>query len=155
MLLFTQKLISSTLFVSAFILFFSSIAESQSQPIVVLEYPNFGNNVQEYSDNAFVQNFDYSTTHKVQQDETLSHILENYYSGSGLNMRFIEMAIVAHNKHAFARNNPNFLFADKMLKLPSLNQIQAMLLGDNAPNSLLKEPEPAKTRSQEIYFIGG
>ena len=147
MLLFTQKLISSTLFVSAFILFFSSIAESQSQPIVVLEYPNFGNNMQEYSDNAFVQNFDYSTTHKVQQDETLSHILENYYSGSGLNMRFIEMAIVAHNKH--------FLFADKMLKLPSLNQIQAMLLGDNAPNSLLKELEPAKTRSQEIYFIGG
>ena len=90
----------------------------------------------------------------MQQDETLSHILENYYSSSGLNMKFIEMAIVAHNKHAFVKNNPNFLFADKTLKLPSLNQIQAMLLGDNAPESL-KKSKPGMTRSDEIYFIGG
>ncbi len=150
----TKRLIFITLFTSAFILFFPSIGKSQSQPIVVLEYPNFGNEVKKNSNNAFVQNFDYSTTHKVQPDETLSHILEDYYSGSGLNMSFIEMAIVAHNKHAFAKNNPNFLFADKMLKLPSLNQIQAMLLGDNAPESLQK-PKNGITRSQEIYFIGG
>ena len=43
-------------------------------------------------------------------------------------MKFVGLAIVAHNKHAFVKNNPNFLFADKTLKLPSLNQIQAMLL---------------------------
>ena len=154
MLTITQKRILSILFVSAFILFLPTIGKSQSQPIVVLEYPNFSNKVETYSNNAFVQNFDYSTTHKVRQDETLSHILEDYYSGSGLNMRFVEMAIVAHNKHAFAKNNPNFLFADKILKLPSLNQIQAMLLGDNAPESLRK-PNPGIARNQEIYFIGG
>ena len=154
MLMTTRVLISGILFVIAFVLFQPTMGKSQSQPIVVLEYPDWNNKIPKYSDNAFVQNFDYSTTHKVQQDETLSHILENYYSGSGLNMRFIEMAIVANNRHAFAKNNPNFLFADKMLKLPSLNQIQAMLLGDNAPESLQK-PNPGIARNQEIYFIGG
>ena len=126
-------------------------ANSQSQPIVILEYPTFTNSNQNYSDNVFIQNHDYSTTHKVKPDETLSHILEDYYSGSGLNLKFIELAIVAHNKHAFVKNNPNFLFADKTLRLPSLNQIQAMILGNNAP----VEPTNKGVRSQEIYYIGG
>ena len=64
------------------------------------------------------------------------------------------MAIVTQNKHAFVKNNPNFLFADKTLKLPSLNQIQAMLLGKNAPESVSEE-KSGRDRSQEIYFIGG
>ena len=137
--------------VSTLIMSLSLAANSQSQPIVILEYPTFTNSNQNYSDNVFIQNHDYSTTHKVKPDETLSHILEDYYSGSGLNLKFIELAIVAHNKHAFVKNNPNFLFADKTLTLPSLNQIQAMILGNNAP----LEPANKGIRSQEIYFIGG
>ena len=137
--------------VSTLIMSLSLAANSQSQPIVILEYPTFTNSNQNYSDNVFIQNHDYSTTHKVKPDETLSHILEDYYSGSGLNLKFIELAIVAHNKHAFVKNNPNFLFADKTLTLPSLNQIQAMLLGNNAP----VEPANKGVKSQEIYYIGG
>ena len=137
--------------VSTLIMSLSLAANSQSQPIVVLEYPTFTNSNQNYSDNVFIQNHDYSTTHKVKPDETLSHILQDYYSGSGLNLKFIELAIVAHNKHAFVKNNPNFLFADKTLTLPSLNQIQAMILGNNAP----VEPANKGVRSQEIYYIGG
>ena len=137
--------------VSTLIMSLSLAANSQSQPIVILEYPTFTNSTQNYSDNVFIQNHDYSTTHKVKPDETLSHILEDYYSGSGLNLKFIELAIVAHNKHAFVKNNPNFLFADKTLRLPSLNQIQAMILGNNAP----VEPTNKGVRSQEIYYIGG
>ena len=133
---------------------FSSLATAQSQPIVILEYPNAKNNQQNFSNNLFIQNYDYKTTHKVQPNETLSHILENYYSGSGLNMKFVEIAIIAHNKHAFVKNNPNFLFAEKTLKLPSLNQIQAMLLGQNSPEIATK-PSSGTVRSQEIYFIGG
>ena len=149
-----KKHISSVLLTSAFLLTFSYDASAQSQPIVVLEYPNFNGKQQNYSDNLFVQNYDYTTTHKVKANETLSHILEDYYSGSGLNMRFVEMAIVSHNKHAFVKSNPNFLFAEKTLRLPSLNQIQAMLLGDNAPENLTKTGS-GSGRSQEIYFIGG
>ena len=146
-----KKQIIIFLIVSSLTMSLTLAANSQSQPIVILEYPTFTNSPQNYSDNVFIQNHDYSTTHKVKPDETLSHILEDYYSGSGLNLKFIELAIVAHNKHAFVKNNPNFLFADKTLKLPSLNQIQAMLLGNNAP----LKPANKGARSQEIYFIGG
>ena len=149
-----MKQIYIVFFASALTLPLSTLVIAQSQPIVVLEYPNTGNNQKKISDNLFVQNYDYTTTHKVQPDETLSHILEDYYSGSGLNMKFVEMAIIAHNRHAFVKNNPNFLFAEKTLKLPSLNQIQAMLLGDNAPETLTKQ-KLNTVRSQEIYFIGG
>ena len=139
------------LIVSTLTISLALAANSQSQPIVILEYPTFTNSTQNYSDNVFIQNHDYSTTHKVKPNETLSHILEDYYSGSGLNLKFIELAIVAHNQHAFVKNNPNFLFADKTLTLPSLNQIQAMILGNNAP----VEPPNKGVRSQEIYYIGG
>lgn len=149
-----RKKISGVLLAIGFALNSSHIANAQSQPIVVLEYPNFSTNQQNYSDNLFIQNYDYTTTHKVKANETLSHILEDYYSGSGLNMKFVEMAIIFHNKHAFVKSNPNFLFAEKTLKLPSLNQIQAMLLGNNAPESLTKS-KSGSIRSQEIYFIGG
>ena len=146
-----KKQILIFLIVSTLTMSLALAANSQSQPIVILEYPTFTNSNQNYSDNVFIQNHDYSTTHKVKPDETLSHILQDYYSGSGLNLKFIELAIVAHNKHAFVKNNPNFLFADKTLTLPSLNQIQAMILGNNAP----LEPANKGIRSQEIYFIGG
>ncbi|GIS14917.1 MAG: hypothetical protein CM15mP117_03490 [Alphaproteobacteria bacterium] len=146
-----KKQILIFLIVSTLTMSLALAANSQSQPIVILEYPTFTNSTQNYSDNVFIQNHDYSTTHKVKPDETLSHILEDYYSGSGLNLKFIELAIVAHNKHAFVKNNPNFLFADKTLRLPSLNQIQAMILGNNAP----VEPTNKGVRSQEIYYIGG
>ena len=149
-----RRKIFSVLLASAFALNLSHNSHAQSQPIVVLEYPNFSTNQQNYSDNLFIQNYDYTTTHKVKANETLSHILEDYYSGSGLNMKFVEMAIIFHNKHAFVKSNPNFLFAEKTLKLPSLNQIQAMLLGNNAPESLTKS-KSGNIRSQEIYFIGG
>ena len=146
-----KKQILIFLIVSTLTMSLALAANSQSQPIVILEYPTFTNSAQNYSDNVFIQNHDFSTTHKVKPNETLSHILEDYYSGSGLNLKFIELAIVAHNKHAFVKNNPNFLFADKTLTLPSLNQIQAMILGNNAP----LEPANKGIRSQEIYFIGG
>ncbi len=149
-----RKKILSILLASVFALNFSNNANAQSQPIVVLEYPNSSTNQQNYSDNLFIQNYDYTTTHKVRANETLSHILEDYYSGSGLNMKFVEMAIIFHNKHAFVNSNPNFLFAEKTLKLPSLNQIQALLLGNNAPESLTNS-KSGSIRSQEIYFIGG
>ena len=41
----------------------------------------------------------YQESHKVIPDETLGHIMQAYYGGGGLNMTFVEMAIVQFNKH--------------------------------------------------------
>ena len=84
-----------------------------SEPIVVLEYNQRGSS--EYGDDIAITHFAWirvQESHKVMPDETLGHIMQAYYGGSGLNMTFVELAIVQFNKHAFVRN-VNFLYADK------------------------------------------
>lgn len=128
-------------------------AMAQSAPIVVLEYPHNSQSGDYDGDNPFLLDRDYSTRHKVETDETLSHVIDTHYAGSGLNLQFIQMAIVAANSHAFVRNNPNFLYAGKTLHLPSLNEIQAMVLGQHGKQT--GTAGTASSRSDAIYFIGG
>ena len=47
---------------------------------------------------------------------------------SGLNLRIVEMAIVEFNPKSFRNRNPNFLFADQNLYLPSLNEMKNLVL---------------------------
>jgi len=123
-------------------------AQAQSQPLIVLEYPG-GYSAYSDSDNPFVQDENYSAKHRVQSGETLSHVMEKHYAGSGLNMRFIEMAIVLKNKHAFVRNNPHYLYADKTLHLPSLNEIKALIMGQTNDT-----PTTSSSITDQIFFFG-
>ena len=140
---------------SIFIIFQNFLAQNliASEPIVVLEYSS--NSIQSNSlnsSNTFVSNPNFSAKHKVNQDETLGHILYSYYGKSGLNLRIVEMAIVEFNPNSFRNRNPNFLFADQNLYLPSLNEMKNLVLGksenkfDNNNNN---------NSSTHIYFFGG
>ena len=126
-----------------------------SEPFVVLEYGQRAGNL-EYGDDTSTHPFrvdlDYQQSHKVMPDETLGHIMQAYYGGSGLNMTFVEMAIVQFNKHAFVRGNPNFLYADKTLHLPSVNQIQALALGKKEK---VQRSKGYGEGQNEIFFFGG
>ena len=128
-------------------------AATAQGPIVVLEYPGYasvstpGLN----QDNPFVYDPDHTATHRVQPDETLSHIIAAHYAGSGLDLSVVQMAIVKKNKSAFVRGNPNFLYADKLLHLPSLNEMKNLVLGS-------KQHDASDHRvgmQNEIFFIGG
>lgn len=140
---------AKTLILAALLSGLPALAIANSQPFVVLEYQSYGKNGI-MPDNPFVIDQNYSAKHTVQPGETLSHVMEKHYIGSGLNMRFIEMAIVMKNKHAFVRNNPNYLYADKILHLPSLNEIKAMIMGQNEDQG-----DDNYTISNDIYFFGG
>ena len=122
-------------------------------PIVVLEYPGYPSASMPdlNQDNPFVYDPDHTASHRVQPDETLSHIITAYYAGSGLDLSVVQMAIVKKNKSAFVRGNPNFLYADKQLHLPSLNEMKDLVLG-NKKNDMLDEREGIQN---EIFFIGG
>ena len=137
------------------ILVVASLAAEAGEPIVVLEYGQRGGG-HEYGDDTSTHPFrmdpNYQQSHKVMPDETLGHILQAYYGGSGLNMKFVEMAIVQFNKHAFVRGNPNFLYADKTLHLPSVNQIQALALGKKEK---VQQGNGYDERQHEIFFFGG
>ena len=125
-----------------------------AEPIVVLTYGarNNGGFEDAASSHPFRMDPDYSETHEVAQDETLGHIMKDYYGGSGMNMKFVEMAIVQVNRHAFVRGNPNFLYAKKTIRLPSLNQIKALVTGAKPENS---PSQSGSGRTNEIYFFGG
>ena len=140
---------------SIFIIFQNFLAQSliASEPIVVLEYSS--NSIQSNSlnsSNTFVSNPNFSTKHKVNQDETLGHILYSYYGKSGLNLRIVEMAIVEFNPNSFRNRNPNFLFADQNLYLPSLNEMKNLVLG-KSKNKF--DSNNNNNSSTHIYFFGG
>ena len=132
------------------------MAVAQSAPIVVLEYPAFSGGGSAAAsglnpDNIFVSNPDHTAHHRVQPDETLSHIITEHYAGSGLDLSVVQMAIVKKNKSAFVRGNPNFLYADKLLHLPSLNEMKNLVLG----NAKQDGGSVSDNRQDQIYFIGG
>ena len=84
------------------------------------------------STNPFLNDFNYSIKHNVKKNETLSDIILNYYGGNNLNKDLLSLSIVHYNKHAFVRKNPNYLFANKQLYLPSINEIKNLILKNNS-----------------------
>jgi Tfp pilus assembly protein FimV len=129
------------------------MAQGQAAPIVVLEYPAYAGASSGGldSNNVFVADPNHTARHRVQPNETLSHIITDYYAGSGLDLSVVQMAIVKKNKGAFVRSNPNFLFADKVLHLPSLNEMKNLVLGNQSG----QPTRSSDSRQDQIYFIGG
>lgn len=129
------------------------MAQGQAAPIVVLEYPAYAGASSGGldSNNVFVADPNHTAHHRVQPNETLSHIITDYYAGSGLDLSVVQMAIVKKNKGAFVRGNPNFLFADKVIHLPSLNEMKNLVLGNHSG----QPSRSSDSRRDQIYFIGG
>ena len=124
------------------------------EPIVVLTYGDSretGSTLDEYGTHPMRTDPDAHQMHQVAEAETLSHIMAEYYGGSGLNMKFVELAILQFNRKAFVRGNPNFLFAGKRLHLPSVNQIKALVTGQKSES----QRSPSNRNQNEIFFFGG
>ena len=62
------------------------------------------------------------------------------------------MAIVKKNRAAFVRGNPNFLYADKVLHLPSLNEMKDLVLGGKRQGGASGS---GNSNRDQIFFIGG
>ena len=134
-----------------FLFFLNYKLVQSTEPFVVLEYRgdmvnDSGKKINK--NNKFIRNQNYSATHKVKPGESLSGILKKYYWNSVFNMRIIEVSLIEINKHAFVRNNPNYLFAGKKIKIPSINEI--MNLVKNKPNM----KSQSSGRRSHIYFYG-
>ena len=145
------RIIKLILFIN--ILLTSSI--SYSEPIVVLEYrgTNYQNEYADPSNNIFIIDPDHTEKHKVPKGQSLSEVIDDFYAGSGLDKRFLRLAIVAANPKAFAQENPNFMFAGATLHLPSLNQIQSMVLG--IPIDKKTSQFELQGSDRGIFFFGG
>ena len=141
-----------------FMMFLASMlhicAVRAGEPIVVLTYGDSretGSTIEEYGTHPMRTDPNAHQMHQVAEAETLSHIMAEYYGGSGLNMKFVELAILQFNREAFVRGNPNFLFAGKLLHLPSVNQIKALVTGQKSKS----QRSPGNRNQNEIFFFGG
>ena len=141
-----------------FMMFLASMlhicAVRAGEPIVVLTYGDSrktGSALDEYGTHPMRTDPNAHQMHQVAEAETLSHIMAEYYGGSGLNMKFVELAILQFNREAFVRGNPNFLFAGKQLHLPSVNQIKALVTGQKSKS----QRSPSNRNQNEIFFFGG
>ena len=118
---------------------------AMAQPLVVLEYSGTSEVKTENSNDE-----NYSTYYKVKKNDTLSKIIEKYYGNKGLNITFVQAAILYKNKDAFVRSNPNFMYAKKNLYLPSINEIKELVYKEKKKLSKINET----SINQEIYFFG-
>ena len=145
---FIKTLISKSL--GVFLMF--KPAQSLAEALIVLEYngaqssQSSGND----SNNEFVLDHNHSVEHLVKPNETLSNIMNKYYRNSGLNREFLSLAIVQANSKAFVRQNPNYLFAGRKLHLPSINDIQSMILGQKTSSTSMSSGKV----NDEIFFFG-
>ena len=120
-----------------------------SEPFVVLEYRNNDTKSLEKSNNPFLNNQNFSKKYKVKKNETLSEIILKNYGVKDFNIDILSLSIVHFNKHAFVRKNPNFLYANKTLYLPSVLEIKNLLLKAKPRNKDYPKDE------KHIYFFGG
>ena len=120
-----------------------------SEPFVVLEYRNNNSKSFDVSNNPFLKNENFSKKYKVKKNETLSDIILKNYGVKHFNKDVLSLSIVHFNKHAFVRKNPNFLFANKTLHLPSVLEIKNLIIKAK-PN-----PRVHPNDEKHIYFFGG
>ena len=76
-----------------------------------------------------------------------------YYGSKSFNKNILSLAIVQFNKHAFVRGNPNFLFSEKKIYLPSVNEIKNLII--KKQNKTNDNEGAQKEISSQIYFFGG
>ena len=120
-----------------------------SEPFVVLEYRNNDSKLSEISNNPFLNDQNFSKKHKVKKNETLSDIILKNYGVKHFNKDVLSLSIVHFNKHAFVRKNPNFLFANKTLHLPSVLEIKNLIIKTKQSHRVHPNDE------KHIYFFGG
>ena len=120
-----------------------------SEPFVVLEYRSSDTKLSEKSNNSFLNDENFSKKHKVKKNETLSDIILKNYGIRYFNTDILSLSIVHFNKHAFVRKNPNFLYANKTLYLPSVLEIKNLLIKAKPNKKVYSKDE------KHIYFFGG
>ena len=127
-------------------------AQSAAEALIVLEYNGAqsvgspGND----SDNAFVQDYNHSVEHLVRPNETLSNIMNKYYRNSGLNRSFCLLRLLKPTQKLLLGKTQTILFAGRKLRLPSVNEIQSMILGQKTSSTSMSSGKV----NDEIFFFG-
>ena len=66
-------------------------------------------------------------TYRVRRGETLDRVIRKVAPNSPLQRDLLRRAFVKANPHAFRRNNPNWMYAGVMLKVPDVEDLHRVI----------------------------
>ena len=75
----------------------------------------------------------------VKRGDSLSRIIERVIAKTNINGDFLKQAFVAANPKAFKRANPNWLYANSKLRLPSEKDFRKLVFKPKSNNSETKD----------------
>jgi hypothetical protein len=68
----------------------------------------------------------------IQRGDTLDRIIDRVVPKTSLRRSILRQAIVRANPHAFKRSNPNWMYANKRIRLPNGEDIKAVIFTASA-----------------------
>ena len=82
-------------------------------------------------------------THRVRRGETLDMVIRKVAPNSPLQRDLLRKAFVRANPHAFRRNNPNWMYAGVVLKVPDIDDLRRVVFRET-PGNLKKNVSDKK-----------
>ena len=76
--------------------------------------------------------------YRIKPGDSLGNIAKRAYGDTNIKLSLVMQLIVSNNPTAFFRNNENFIYADKMISIPSVDDFRTMLFSVNT-DTLLNE----------------
>ena len=74
-------------------------------------------------------------TYRIKKGDTLNQIIDRNLASSPISYDILKMSIVKANRHAFKRNNPNWMYAGKVIKFPTASDLKNLLFKNHAINA--------------------
>ena len=82
-------------------------------------------------------------TYQVRRGETLDMVIRKVAPNSQLQRDLLRQAFVKANPHAFRRNNPNWMYAGAILKVPDIDDLRRVIFKET-PGRLKKNVSDEK-----------
>jgi Tfp pilus assembly protein FimV len=79
-----------------------------------------------------------SGTYRVRRGETLDRVIRRLAPNSPLQRNVLRAAFVRANPHAFRRNNPNWMYAGAVLRIPDVEHLRQVIFKET-PGDLKKD----------------
>ena len=75
--------------------------------------------------------------YRIKTGDSLDKIAERAYGETNLRLDLVKQLIVSNNPKAFFRNNANFIYADKIIAIPGVDDFRQMLFTSDADSSVI------------------
>ena len=86
--------------------------------------------------------------YRIKPGDSLGEITKRAYGETNIKLGLVMDLIISNNPHAFFRSNANFIYADKVVTIPSVDDFRTMLFNGDTDTLLTNDVD----KSQWIRF---